>query len=58
MSVIYNFKARNNIMYQKNEQGIALLYVLGILALLTVMALAFMNSSIFDQRAMAHSSAG
>ncbi|MDD5663195.1 MAG: hypothetical protein PHT71_02920 [Victivallaceae bacterium] len=45
-------------MYQKNEQGIALLYVLGILALLTVMALAFMNSSIFDQRAMAHSSAG
>lgn len=45
-------------MYYKNEKGIALLYVLGILALLTVMALAFMNSSIFDQRAMAHSSAG
>ncbi len=43
------------IMNRKKEQGIALLYALGILALLTAMALAFINSSIFDQRASAQS---
>lgn len=42
-------------MNRKKEQGIALLYVLGILALLIAMAMAFMNSSIFDQRASAQS---
>ncbi len=44
--------------YDKKEQGVALLYVLGILALLIAMALAFMNSSIFDQRASAYGAAG
>lgn len=38
----------------KKERGVALLYVLGILALLTVMALAFVSSSLFDQRAAAN----
>lgn len=42
-------------MNRKKEQGIALLYVLGILALLIAMAMAFMNSSIFDQRSAAQS---
>lgn len=42
-------------MNRQKEQGIALLYALGILALLTAMALAFINSSIFDQRASAQS---
>ncbi len=45
-------------MQKDKEQGVAILYVLGILALLIAMALAFMNSSIFDQRSAAHSTAG
>ncbi len=40
-------------MHKSKEQGIALLYVLAILALLIAMGLAFMNSSIFDQKASA-----
>lgn len=38
----------------KKERGVALLYVLGILALLMMMALAFVSSSLFDQRAAAN----
>jgi|GEM_PF-3778894 hypothetical protein len=45
-------------MHNPKEQGIALLYVLSILALLIAMALAFMNSSIFDQRASTLNAAG
>ncbi len=40
------------------QKGVALLYVMGILALLMVMALAFMNSSIFDMRVAANSASG
>ena len=36
------------------ERGVALLYVLGILALLMTMGLAFVSSSLFDQKAAAN----
>lgn len=35
----------------KKERGVALLYVLGILSLLIIMALAFVSTSLFNQRA-------
>lgn len=40
--------------HNKKERGVALLYVLGILSLLIMMALAFVSTSLFNQRAAAN----
>ncbi len=40
--------------HNKKERGVALLYVLGILSLLIIMALAFVSTSLFNQRAAAN----
>ncbi|MDD3537871.1 MAG: hypothetical protein PHH65_06400 [Eubacteriales bacterium] len=41
----------------KKERGVALLYVIGIIALLMAMAMAFTSSSLFEQKAAANSAA-